>query len=249
MFDLPVQLDPQDFDWHRVFGHDEFMDDVLQKHAWKVKELLLALEYSDTVDSGDMDLDELWDVIQQEQECADENPEEAHPAILFAETLPEIYFMASRLLAQAVSLVQRESDDLLDLTDDLWQLSAQLAMLQMPMVGVSMMLWEDSFDLHVDLTESAQPPEAGAPGLSHAEPFPESSSPGAQRWRKVIHGFPRLSEALMRLEDLRAAYEAFVSVKTFDMHAEGLAAGLFRSCTMAHVALVQFTIPENPELR
>ena len=244
--DLPIQLEPRDFDWHRVYGHEEFLDEVLDRHAWKVMELLFALEYEEAVDSGEGGLESLWDLIDEEQNTAIEDPEQSHPALVFADLVPETYFMTARLVQQAGGMRNGETSELIPLSDEMWQLSAQLANAQLPIVGLASMTWEEHVDVVGDLMEAEE--RHGMNRDCVRSSFLPATSPGAQRWRLVQQSSPRLAEALMRLEDFKAAYEAFLSVSTFDPHVEELAWGLFRATMLAHAAVLQYCLPDSSGL-
>ena len=239
--ELPIQLEPRDFDWRHVFGHDEFLDEVLDKHAWKVMELLFALEYAESVDGDELDLEGLWDLIGEEQNTAIEEPDQSHPALIFAEIVPETYFLTARLVQQASGILNGEAAQIAPLTDDLWHLCAQLSTAQLPMVGLASLAWEEEVDITGDLLESmeCQPVLSSNSG----ETSPLATSPGAQRWRPLLGTAPRLAGAMMRLEDYKAAYEAFLSVNTFDPLVDELACGLFRATALAYAAVTHYCLP------
>ncbi len=241
MLELPIQLEPKDFDWHRVYGHEEFLDEVLDKHAWKVMELLFALEYADMVEDGEMDLEGIWDLVVEEQAASEEDPEQPHPTLLFGDGMPETYFMASRLLQEASNLINGRGYENSDLSEDLWHLCAQLAMLQLPIVGLSALVWEESSDLTEDLLDYVEAQDDEGPVRDIY--VDNTLSPGALRWRPLQASNPPLADALIRLEDLRAAYEAFLSVSTFDPRVDELALGLVRACTRAHTSLLYYCLP------
>lgn len=243
MLELPIQLEPKDFDWQRVYSAEESLDGILDKHAWKVMELMFALERMTGSEDGliDFDLDTIWDIIGQEQDALDDDPEQAHPVLLLADAIPEVYFMASRLLQEAAGILNGSVDPDEEITEELWQLSGQLSLLQLPIVSLCSLVWEDELDLGVELEEAARVPiHENAPTQNT---FGTAASPAAQRWRTALASAPRLGEAFMRLEDFRAAYEALLSMNSLDTAAEDVCIELFRACSLAQIALLQYCLP------